>query len=57
MSLLFQDIIVTLFSLGAAATLLTRLATLVRPRSGRSACDNCNACAPPPTQRPPSLRP
>jgi hypothetical protein len=46
MSLMLQDIIVTIFSIGAAATLVTRLVTLVRPRNGRSACANCNACAP-----------
>ena len=56
MSLMLQDILVTLFSVGAAATLVTRLVTLVRPRSGRSACGNCNTC--PPSAKPPqSLHP
>jgi hypothetical protein len=47
MSLMIQDIIVTVFSLGAAATLVTRLVALVRPGHGRSACDTCGACATP----------
>jgi len=51
MTLLLQDVFVTLFSIAAAATLATRLFGFVRPKKGDAACDRCATC---PSSRVPS---
>jgi hypothetical protein len=48
MTLLVQDVLVTLLAAGAFALLVQRVAGVVRPRSGPPACGSCASCAPRP---------
>jgi hypothetical protein len=51
MTLLVQDVLVTLLAAGAFALLVQRVAGVVRPRSGPPACGSCASCAPRPGTR------
>ena len=51
MTLVWQDIVVTLVSAGAAAMLVQRVVGLVRPRRRTTpSCDACDRCASGPRQ-------
>ena len=57
MSLLIQDGLVTLLTLGAAAMLVQRVFNVVRPRPVQRQCAGCNHCpapAAPPQKRTPA---
>jgi hypothetical protein len=48
MTLLLQDVIVTLLSAGALALLVWRVVGVLTPASGSPACGSCSSCAPQP---------
>jgi hypothetical protein len=49
MSLLLQDVIVTLFSVGAAAMVAQRVFGVFRPQRTKTPCATCTTCTPSPT--------
>jgi hypothetical protein len=44
MSVLLQDVVVTIVGLGAVATLVRHVFSIVRPRSAAAQCGACTAC-------------
>jgi hypothetical protein len=48
MSILFQDIVATALALGAVASIVYRVAGLVRPAKKSAGCSSCPSCQPTP---------
>jgi hypothetical protein len=44
MSMLFQDVAATLLALGAVATIVYRIAGIVRPATKAPGCASCSSC-------------